>query len=114
MIIKKYHSIMQREAEHRQKWAVGLTLVCSLLIFSGFLFQKGYLNFGNTTVAQKSDTTQLANVISADLAPSPIQSSEETIGVALQEIKKQYGLFLGSVSAVLVPFVTGIDVYERQ
>jgi hypothetical protein len=107
MLIKKYKAIMEREEEHRGKWATGLTFGVFVLIFMSFAFYKGFFSFGNSQ-------TQVANVISVEKAPSPIQNTEETFGAAFSEIGKQYQSFKDSLSGVLVPFVTGIDVYERK
>ena len=109
MLLKKYRSIMEKPEEHRNKWALGLSIVFTALIFVSFGFYRGFISFGGP--ASKS---QVANVASTESIPSPIQSTKETFFSAFGEIKKQYQEFTDSVSAVLVPFVTGIDVYERK
>lgn len=102
------------EAE-RKRWALGLTVVFSALIFFSFTFYKGYLSFGNeNNLVGQNSKNQVANVISADLAPSPIQNTKETFTAAFKEIDKQFQEFKGSIESVLVPFVTGIEVYERK
>lgn len=111
MILEKYKSIMGKPEEHRNKWALGLTVTLSVFIFISFAFYKGYLGFGNDNVVSKN---QVANVISADLAPSPVQNTKETFGTAFEEIGKQYQEFKNSISNVFVPFITGIEVYERK
>ncbi len=111
MLLKKYNSIMQREEAHRNKWALGLSISLSLIIFVSFAFYKGYLSFGNNNTASKN---QVANIISAGAVPSPIQSTKETFKTAFDEVNKQYRQFTDSISAVLVPFFTGIEVYERE
>lgn len=102
---------MQREESHRNKWAFGLAVSFSFFIFVSFAFYKGYLSYGNGNAVPKN---QVANVVSADLAPSPIQNTKQTFESAFSEINKQYKEFTNSVSAVLVPFFTGIEVYERK
>ena len=102
---------MAKSEEHRNKWALGLAVTFSVFIFVSFAFYKGYLSFGNNNIMPKNQT---ANVVSADLAPSPIQNTKETLKAAFGEINKQYQDFKNSISAVLVPFVTGIEVYERK
>ena len=115
MILKKYNSIMQREEDHRNKWAFGLTLLMSIFVFTSFVFYKGFISFGNEGVlAQKGSRAEVATVISADLAPSPLESSKKTFSDAFDGIIKQYDLFKDSLSAVFVPFITGIEVYERK
>jgi len=108
MLIKKYNSIMEKPEEHRNRWALGLTIALSVLIFTSFSFYKGYLSFGG------NNKDQVASVISAKSAPSPLQNSKEAFMAAFDEINKQYREFTNSVSDVLVPFITGIDVYERK
>ncbi len=102
---------MQREEAHRNKWALGLAVSFSFIIFISFAFYKDYLSFNGGNLMPKK---QVANVISADLAPSPIQNTKETFQAAFGEINKQYQDFKTSVSNVLVPFFTGIEVYERK
>lgn len=106
---------MQREEAHRNKWALGLSVTLSVLIFFSFAFYKGYLNFGgNDAVAKQKNSNQVANVISAESMPSPIENTKGTFKAAFTEIGKQYAEFKNSVSSVLVPFFTGIEVYERK
>ena len=115
MILKKYNEIMEKSEEHRNKWALGLSVALSIFIFVSFAFYKGFINFGsNDAVAGKQSSNQLANVISVKSAPSPLQNSREALVATFSEINKQYQKFKDSMSAVLVPFVTGIEVYERK
>ncbi len=104
---------MEREESYRNRWALGLTLSLSLVIFTSFAFYKGYLSVGSPKIAGEPKS-QVANVISAEKVPSPIESSASTFKSAFYEIDKQYQSFKESISDVLVPFVTGIDVYERK
>jgi hypothetical protein len=111
IIIQKYNSIMAKSEEHRNKWAIGLSTSLTILIFVSFAFYKGYLSFGINTSQSK---TQVAAVVTASSAPSPFENTKETFRAAFSEIGKQYKQFTDSVSSVLVPFVTGIEVYERK
>jgi len=111
MLLQKYNSIMEKPEKYRNKWALGLSVTFTMLIFVSFAFYKGYLSFGNGYMAPKDQT---ANVALAKSAPTPIESTKETFKTAFDEIKKQYQNFTDSLSAVFVPFVTGIDVYERK
>src|SRR3989338_9775661 len=111
MLLKKYNSIMEKPEKHRNKWALGLSVTFTMLIFVSFAFYKGYLSFGNCYMAPKNQT---ANVVDAESVLSPIESTKETFKTAFGEIEKQYKNFTDSLSAVFVPFVTGIDVYERK
>ena len=106
---------MQKSEEHRNKWALGLTVAFSVFIFVSFGFYKGYLNFGNPdSMVAQSATKNIANVISADLAPSPIENSKRLFGDTFGEIIEQYNSLKDSLSAVFVPFITGIEIYDRK
>lgn len=107
---------MQKTDRERQKWALGLSVTLSVFIFFGWAFVNGYLNFSNqnAVMAESGLRKDMASVVSADEAPTPLESSKETFGAAFAEIGKTYNEFMESMSAVLVPFVSGIEVYERQ
>jgi len=106
---------MEREENYRSKWALGLSVSLTLIIFFSFAFYKGYLSFGNNNLmASKKSASQMANVISADAVPSPIQNTKEIFDSAFNEIGKQYKQFTDSLSSVFVPFISSIEVYERK
>jgi hypothetical protein len=106
---------MEKGEEERNKWALGLSVVLSVLIFTSFAFYKGYLNFGsNNVLAHKNSQNQVANVVSIGSVPSPIQNTKNTFKAAFDEIGKQYNKLTDSLSAVFVPFITGIEVYDRK
>jgi len=102
---------MQRDEAYRNKWALGLSVSLTIVIFLSFAFYKGFLSFGNSNMVSKN---QVANVVSAEVVPSPIENTKETFSAAFGEIGKQYQEFKDSISTVLVPFFTGIEVYERK
>lgn len=117
MIKKTYAHIMRQDEKKRANWALGLSISVFSLILVGFAFQKGYINVGNNQDSQfvsNTSKSNVASVIEASSAPSPLENTRQTIDVATSQIKNQYKSFLDSVSAVLVPFVSGIDVYERK
>lgn len=106
---------MQRDEAHRNKWALGLSISLTLVIFFSFAFYKGFLSFGNdNAIAGVKSQNQVANVVSAKSLPSPIENTKETFSAAFGEIGKQYQEFKDSISTVLVPFFTGIEVYDRK
>ena len=105
---------MEREESYRKRWALGLSIVLTVFIFVGFAFYKGYVGFGGGNIARQKSASQAANVISAENVISPIQSAKETFGTVLGELGKQYEKFKESVSDVFVPFVSGIEVYEKK
>lgn len=106
---------MERDEAHRQKWALGLSITLSAFILIGFGFYKGFLSIDTTaTLTRQASSKQTAAVVSSEKVPSPLDSSKKTFEAAFSEINKQYRQFVETVSAVFVPFVTGIDVYERK
>ncbi len=102
---------MEREEGHRNKWALGLTVVFSVFIFTGFAFYRGFISFGNKSIMPAG---QVASVVSAKSVPSPIETSKQTFMAAFGEINTQFQQFKDSMASVLVPFISGIDVYERN
>lgn len=106
---------MKKPEEHRKKWALGLSITLSALIFSGWAFYRGFVSFGGGSVfAEKERPAQVATIVKADSAVTPFENTKETFGVAFQEIGKRYQELKDSLSAVFVPFITGIEVYERK
>lgn len=106
---------MEKDESYRNKWALGLTIVLSVLIFTGFAFYRGFFSIDFENVAAEiKPQKQTASAISAELVPSPIESSKETFRAAFGEINRQYQEFKKSILDVLVPFVTNIEVYERE
>jgi hypothetical protein len=115
-VIKNFLQNINQKSEHqRNRWALGLTITFSILIFLSFVFYKGYLNFGIKNIMSNQKTgNNVAAVVSAKSVPSPIESTKETFRAAFGEIHDQYQKFQDSVSGVLVPFFTSIEVYERK
>lgn len=112
MIIKKYRSIMEKPEAHREKWALGLTVFLTAIIFFSWTLYKGYFDLGDSsTVAKEEPKIQTA---AAAMAPGPIENSKNTIRNAFDDFRKQYNDFKESVSSVIVPFITGIEVYESS
>lgn len=106
---------MERDESYRGKWAFGLATIFSVLILFSFAFYKGYLGFGGEAdLALQKPSSQVANVVSADAAPSPIQNTKQVFGAAFDEISKQYQELKDLFSSVFVPFISNIEVYERK
>lgn len=104
---------MQQNEDYRNRWAFGLTVTCSILVLTSFVFYKGLVSFGGDQNLVNQNT-QTASVIKAEDAPSPIESSKDTISGLFGTMIREYSDFKDSIGAVLVPFVTGIDVYESK
>ncbi len=106
---------MEREESHREKWALGLSVTMSVFILVGFAFYRGFITINhNEPIVKRQIAEQSATVAAASEASSPISNTKEAFKAAFQEIHKKYNEAVSSVSAVIVPFVTGIDVYERK
>lgn len=115
VFLKKYKSIMEKPEEHRERWALGLSVFFTAIIFVGFGFYKGFLNFGGMgAIANQTYQDNMANVVSAKSVPSPIESTKQTFEAAFGEIGKQYQQLKDSMSSVLVPFISNIEVYQRK
>lgn len=106
--------IMAKPEDHRNRWALVLASVMSIFIFTGFAFYKGFIGFEMGLPGQSGGKKQAAAVVAADKLPSPIENTKKTFGNAFDKIGAQYQEFKESVSAVVVPFVTGVDIYERK
>lgn len=102
---------MQQSEESRNRWAISLTVVFSVFIFIGFAFYKGFLSFEGFNTVSK---VQTANIVAAEVVPSPVENTKKTFQAAFEEIDKKYQEFKESLSDVFVPFITGIEVYERK
>lgn len=105
---------MQSGEASRIRWASGLSVACSVLVLVSFVFYKGLVSFGGDQNLANNKNTQVAAVIRAQEAPSPLENSKETLDGLFGSIVREYREFKDSVGAVLVPFVTGIDVYESK
>lgn len=105
---------MEKPEESRGRWALGLTVAFTVVIFFSFALHEGFVSFGNKgKIAEQKKETQVANVASSK-APSPIESSKETFKAAFKEIGDQYTELKETILNVFVPFISGIEVYERE
>lgn len=106
---------MEQPEEHRNKWALGLAIGCSVFIFIGWGFFTGFLSFrGDSKLVGSKSGSQTAAVVSAKKVPSPVENTKNSFKSAFGEMKKQYQEFKDSMADVFVPFITGIDVYDRE
>lgn len=104
---------MQQPEEHRKKWAAGLTIACSILVLTGFAFHKGFLSVNVSGILAKEEAPKQVAAAAAADAPSPVDNAKETFQAAFGEIKETYKEFTSSLSDVIVPFMTGIEVYQK-
>lgn len=107
---KIIESIRNKPEDARRRAALGMSLVITAIIFAGWLGSKGWIG-----LPQKNDTRlQTAQVIDAKNVESPIDTSKKALSGAGIEIKSAINDFNESISRVLVPFMTGIEIYERK
>ena len=101
---------MSKPESYRNKWALGLTVICSVLVFVAFGFYRGFFSLNSMGQSQ----SQTAAAISAQAVPSPWQNTSTTFSNAFKKIDQQYQELKNSIFNVLVPFVSSIEVYERN
>ena len=117
MIIKKYNSILEKPKEHREKWANGLSILLCIVILFSWVVYRGFFGISfsnNTLVKEETNKENLANIISADLAPSPTENTKNFVMDSFGQMKEEVKNFKSSIESVFVPFITGIDVYNMQ
>ncbi len=112
---------MTREKEYRNKWALALTALTFVLVLAAFGFYKGFLPLGGGAAALTSSQKAAEEEAEREMIakntqkmPSPLQNSVQTISTAASEMKTVYDSFVGSLSSVLVPFISSIDVYNKE
>jgi hypothetical protein len=112
-------TLRNKPEEYRRKFALGASTGIFLVMFFSWTYFNGYLgflNFGGSTIVVSSDnSSQIATVSVKDniKTTSPFENASNTFGGLFDEITRQYETVRDSVSSVLVPFVTNIDVYEK-
>lgn len=113
MINQTIDKINKRDEEYRRKFALYASLFVFVAVFGVWSLQRGILdlNSGRPDISKKENSGQLASV---EAAPSPLDSSKEVAGSVWSELNKSYNELKESLSNVFVPFVTGIEVYERK
>lgn len=103
---------MEQSEEYRSKWALGLTLTFSVLIFMSFGVYKGYFDIGFNKGNLVSEE-QVAVVVTASDAPSPVENTKRAFSAVFEEFSVQYQKIKESLAFVLIPFWSNIDVYEK-
>ena len=103
-------SLKQKPEHVRHKIALGGAFLITLIIFVGWAFSKGFFGYSNTTVV--TETKIVEKTISQ--AKSPIGNTKSTFSSVFSGVSAQYDALKESVASVIVPFITGIDVYNKQ
>ncbi len=108
--------IRQSSETHKQGVALGLSLVLTLVVAFGWAGQRGLIEFSGDNLAQKASVAPSAraeNPVSGDL-PTPLDQLKLSLGSAWSGLGEVYGSVRDSLAGVFVPFITGIEVYERR
>jgi len=110
--MNRLDNIRQKPESYKRGVALGLSVMLTLVIALGWAGQKGMI--GGGTVAEGGKGEKASLTASVGTALTPIESSKHSFASGFEEIKKTYQSFKDSLSDVLVPFVTGIEVYEKK
>lgn len=106
--------LRQKPEHYRHKVALSGALVVTLMIFSGWAFSKGFFGFGEETILTKSEVgKEEVQTSSLSSSNSPVGNTKNAFSAAFEEIGRQYQAIKESMASVLVPFVTGIEVYDK-
>jgi hypothetical protein len=123
--------ILEKPESYRHKVAAGSAFALTLMIAGVWAYTNGFFGFGTTTTVTRSESQQLiASVIASDssvsasatktaprksdnTANSPLDNTKNAFGAAFGEMGKKFDMLKESLASVLVPFITGIEVYEK-
>ncbi len=100
-----------KPTETRERTALALSLLLTLVITVGWLGGKSLLSGGEANIAVVTKESQTAR---ASESMSAFESSKKSFDSTFKEIKTMYSSLKDSLGNVFVPFVTGIEVYERE
>ncbi len=104
--------IRQKPETHKKGVALGLALALTLVISLGWAGQKGWLGEGSIAGSAQPAESRLVGKVVQPL--SPIESSKRSLTSGLSGLRGLYASMRDSVASVFVPFITGIEVYERK
>ena len=126
-------NLLQKPESYRHKVAAGSAFGITLVIAAVWAFTNGFFGFGTTTTVTRTESGSQQLIASAvasnssvtasaskttprksdNTANSPLDNTKNAFGAAFGEIGKQFEGLKESLASVLVPFITGIDVYEK-
>lgn len=109
---KLLETMRQKPEHHKRAISFGLSLVITLVIALGWAGQRGILGGEGEGMAEAPKIVPTKQTASVALAP--VESSKRSLTSGLESAKQAYLNFKESLANVLVPFVTGIEVYERK
>ncbi|MEK7062638.1 MAG: hypothetical protein AAB946_01235 [Patescibacteria group bacterium] len=113
-MLKTIHKLREQPESYRHKVAFFTTTVISLAIFVSWAGFKGYIGLPNGQVAYEPEQNMAAILTSKTEAPSPFDNSINAFKAAFSQFGEEYNAIKESLSNVLVPFISGIEVYESK
>ena len=105
--------LRQKPEEYRKKLALGLSSGFLFTMLSVWVYSNGFLGFSEPLIVKNVEDPKVL-IDKKDGATSPIANTANTFGSLWGEIGDQYNSFKESLSNVLVPFITGIEVYHKS
>lgn len=107
-MVKILDNIRQRPEHHKKAVSVFLSLILTSVFVLGWAFQKDIIS-PNVAKSERYE-----RVTASTKPASPTQSYKRSVKKAFGELSSVYSAFKASVSSVIVPFITGIEIYERK
>ncbi|HEY4515717.1 MAG TPA: hypothetical protein VJH67_00840 [Candidatus Paceibacterota bacterium] len=101
------HKLKQKSESYRHKVAFFTASALTLAVLVGWAGYRGFINMPSGTVAYEE-------TLEIEVVPSPIQNSRNAFGAAFEKFIEQFDSFKESIANVLVPFMSGIEVYESK
>ncbi|MEK7117178.1 MAG: hypothetical protein AAB861_00190 [Patescibacteria group bacterium] len=113
-MLKTIHKLREQPESYRHKVAFFTTTVISLAIFVSWAGFKGYIGFPEGQVAYTPEQNVAALTASQIEPASPFDNSMNAFKAAFSKFGEEYNSLKESLSNVLVPFISGIEVYESK
>ena len=120
--------LKQKPEPVRRRIALSTSVLAILLIFSVWAYGRGYFGYSNPIVVQNTEDNNNSLNSGESLSPSTASNSETPAGLKSNTpitntksaantifgvINEQFGQLRDSIAAVIVPFFTGINVYDK-
>lgn len=112
-------NLRRKPESYRHKIALFTSTTFSLIVFVAWASFNGFIGMPKSSVAEENPSQNTATVSEASLnlseeALSPLGNSKSALKAALDQFSAQFGVLKESLSNVLVPFMSGIEVYESK
>ena len=111
---KTIENLRMKPESYRHKLAFFTATTISLIIFVGWAGSKSYIGLPNREVAYKPEQNVAAAASAKIETLSPFDNSINALKAAFSQFGDQYASLRESLSNVLVPFISGIEVYESK